>query len=66
MAEAPSERVKGGFHLAAFGLCSVLFAHNLAGWLTKPNAENGINALVYGCGIAFELRMVDRHYRRAA
>ena len=63
--ENPSEAVKCGFHLVAFGLCCTLFAHNFAGYLTRPNRENGLNAVVYGLGIAFEWSRAMRHFRRA-
>lgn len=64
MNDGPSETVKGGAHLLALCVCSVLFAHNAAAYLTKPNTENGLNALVYATGCAFEWSRAMRHLRR--
>jgi hypothetical protein len=63
VSEGPSEAVKGGAHIIALCVCSVLFAHNMAAWLTRPNTENGINSVVYGTGIAFEWSRAMRHLR---
>jgi hypothetical protein len=65
-ADGPSEAVKGGVHMLAFGLCCVLLAHNTAMLITRPNRENGINAVVYAAGCAFEWHRALRHFTRAA
>jgi hypothetical protein len=64
--DGPSEQVKGGVHMLAFGLCCVLLAHNTAMWLTTRDRENGINAAVYAAGCAFEWHRAMRHFTRAA
>jgi hypothetical protein len=55
------EPFKACVHGAALGLAAVMGAYNAAAWLHRRERHLLINAIVYGCAIAFEQRHVAHH-----
>jgi hypothetical protein len=55
------EPFKASVHGAALGLAAVMGLYNAVAWLHRRERHLWINAVVYGCAIAFEQKHVAHH-----
>lgn len=55
------EDAKASVHLTLAVLLCIVGAYNLVRWLRDGEAENGLNAALYGAGVVYEATRVLRH-----
>jgi len=55
------EPLKAAVHGLSFGLVALMGLYNAAAWLRRRDRHLAINAVLYGCAMAWEHRLVSHH-----
>lgn len=58
------ELFRGGVHLVAFGLASMMLGYNLMKLAEQRDRKHAMNTLVYAALMAFEAHHTHEHWRR--